>query len=265
MDELKEKIRNGKVLFGTHICNADMFNVDLIGQMGFDYLWIDGEHTEIEKKDVQKILLANRAAGGKSKAFVRVSEINPNIVKPILDMGADGIIFPMVRCKKDVDLAVASCLYPPKGIRGFSPKGAVNYGVNDINEYINTAGEKIWKLIQIETKEAYESLDEITSNPYVDAYIIGPADTSGAFGHLTDYKHPEVIGHIKDAIERVKKIGKPIAVSVGTFDYETARFWMELGVDMISMGTEFGFIMKGCKETIEVLKKAYQSIHHMNC
>lgn len=78
MDLLKEKLKDGKVLFGTHICNADIFNVDLIGQMGFDYLWVDEEHTEIDKGDVQKILLANRAAGGGAKVFVRVPKLDPD-------------------------------------------------------------------------------------------------------------------------------------------------------------------------------------------
>lgn len=258
MDLLKEKLKDGKVLFGTHICNADIFNVDLIGQMGFDYLWVDEEHTEIGKSDVQKILLANRAAGGGAKVFVRVPKLDPDLVKPVLDMGADGIIFPMIRSKADVELAVASCYYPPRGIRGFSPKGAVRYGLDDMGEYIRTSGDRVWKLIQIETAEAYGHLDEITENPDVDAFIIGPADSSGAFGHLTDYRHPDVLSHIREAVAAVKKRGKPVAVSVGNYDYPTARFWMELGVDMISMGTEFGYIMAGCRETLGAMRQAYE-------
>jgi glutamate dehydrogenase (NADP+) len=53
--------------------------------------------------------------------------------------------------------------------------------------------------------------------------------------------------------------GKTVAVSVGVYDYETAKFWMDLGVDMISMGTEFGYIINGCKETLANMAKAYEA------
>mgnify|MGYP002627275019 CR=1 FL=1 len=258
-DRMKERLARGERLLGTHICNADMFNAELISQTGFDYLWIDTEHTEIDKLSLDQILLALRAAGHASLGFVRVPKLDPDIVKPILDMGADGIIFPMIKTRADVDLAIASCEYPPKGIRGFSPRAAVRYGLDDVQAYVDTAGSRIWKLIQIETKEAYANLDDILGNPDADVFIIGPTDSSGAFGHLPDYKHPDVLPHIREAVAKIKAAGRPAAVSVGAYDQETAAFWFGLGVDMISMGTEFGFILDGCRAALANMRAAGKS------
>ena len=256
---LKEKIAQGKVLYGTHLINDDIFNAEVVSQCGFDYIWIDMEHTEIDKRALNGMIMGCRAGDKNTTLFVRVPKLDPDIIKPVLDMGADGIIFPMIRTREDVDLAVASCYYPPRGIRGFSPKRAARNGMDDMAKYVETSGDEIWKLIQIETKEAYENLDEILGNTDVDVFIIGPADSSGAFGHLPNYRHPDVMCHIVEAIGKIKAAGKPVAVSVGVYDYETAKFWMELGVDMISMGTEFGYIINGCKETLANMAKAFET------
>jgi 2-keto-3-deoxy-L-rhamnonate aldolase RhmA len=258
MDAIKEKIKNGQVIFGTHVINEDPFNAEIISQMGFDYIFIDMEHTEIEKSSLNAILMATNVKGSTAKRFVRVSSNDPNKVKPVLDMGADGIIFPMIRTKEDVDLAVASCTYPPEGIRGFSPKRPMRYGLDPALPYINGPAKEIWKIIQIETREAYEHLDDICSNPAVDAYLIGPADSSGAFGHLMDFKHPDVLKHIDEAIAYLKAHGKIIVTSMGSYDYDSIKFWIDRGINMLSMGTEFGYIIAGCKETLSNMQRAFE-------
>ena len=258
MERYREKLRKGEILCGTHIFNDDVLTAQLISQCGFDYLWIDMEHTELGKREVRDILMACRSGGGNSARFVRVPKNDPDEVKPILDMGADGIIFPMIRTREDVDRAVDSCYYPSEGVRGFFPRGAIRHGIDDVSEYIRTAGDRIWKLVQIETKEAYENLDEILGNKKVDVFIIGPMDSSGAFGHLGDYHHPEVMDHIKLAIQKIRAAGRIAAVSVGAYDVETIQFWLNLGVNMISMGSECGYILDGCRKTLGNMKQALE-------
>lgn len=258
MDQNRKKLAEGKVLYGTHIFNDDVLTAHLIGQCGFDYLWIDMEHTELGKREVRDILISCRAENGKSARFVRVPKNDPDEVKPILDMGADGIIFPMIRTREDVDRAVASCYYPPEGIRGFFPRAAIHYGLDDVGTYIKNAGDNLWKIIQIETKEAYENLDEILGNDKVDAYIIGPMDSSGAFGHLTDYCHPDVISQIRTAIQKIRKNGKYVGVSIGGYDENAIRYWAELGINLISVGSECGYILDGCQKSLQNLKQIFE-------
>lgn len=261
MENCREKLKNGKVLCGTHIFNDDVLTAHLIAQCGFDYLWIDMEHTELTKRQVRDILIATETRQATAARFVRVPKLDPDEVKPIIDMGADGIIFPMIRTKADADLAVASCTYPPEGIRGFFPRAAIRYGLDDALEYTKAAGKKIWKLIQIETREAYENIEEILENDQIDAFIIGPMDSSGAFGHLTDVTHPEVLVHIEQAIRKIKEKGRYVGVSIGNYDEESIKFWIDLGVNMISMGSECGYILDGCKKTIANLSQVANDAH----
>ena len=257
MDSFKEQIKKGSALFGTHITSENLYSAEIISQMGFDYLFIDTEHTEIDKSGLNAILLATNVKGATAKRFVRVCENDPNLVKQILDLGADGIIFPMIRTREDVELAVSSCLYPPEGIRGFSPKRQLRFGLDPALPYIEGRAKEVWKIIQIETREAYEHLDDICADPRVDAYLIGPADSSGAFGHLMDYRHPDVLRHIDEAIAYLKAHDKIIMTSLGGYDYETVRFWLDRGIDMISMGTELGYIIDGCRATLDNMQRAF--------
>ena len=106
MDRWKQKIADGQVLFGTHITDTDMHNAKVLGHCGYDYFWIDMEHTQITKKDVCNILMAARAVGPELAAFVRVPVLDPAQVKPILEMGPTGIIFPMIFTEEDVDMFI---------------------------------------------------------------------------------------------------------------------------------------------------------------
>ncbi len=258
MDRWKQKIADGEVLFGTHITNADMHNAEILGHCGYDYFWIDMEHTQITKHDVCDILLAARAVGPQLATFVRVPVLDPAQVKPILEMGPTGIIFPMIFTKEDVELAVKACCYPPKGIRGFSPRAAVRYGIDDANEYVDTINDRIWKLVQIETKAAYENIDELLANTDVDMFIMGPCDFSGAFGHLPRFTDPEVMEKIDYVFDKVKKAGRHIGVSIGAYDYDSVKMWIDKGVSMISVGSEPAFMIDGSKTALANLRKAYE-------
>ena len=257
MDAKRQKLLSGSRLFGTHVLNHDLVTTHLIGLCDFDYIWIDMEHTELTKNQVNELLIALRAGKKDTLKFVRVPKNDPDEVKPILDMGADGIIFPMIRTRQDVDKAIAACYYPPEGVRGFSPKAAVNYGFDDMAGYIRNSGDNLWKLIQIETREAVENLDEILGNEKVDVFIIGPMDLSGSYGHLGDYHHPQVLDAITSSIEKIHAAGRVVGVSVGAYDADTIAFWTKMGVDMISAGSECGFIMAGCKQTLENMRSAF--------
>lgn len=258
MDRWKQKIADGEILFGTHITNADMHNAEILGNCGYDYFWIDMEHTQITKHDVCNILLAARAAGPNLATFVRVPILDPAQVKPILEMGPTGIIFPMIYTREDVELAIASCCYPPKGIRGFSPRAAVRYGIDSVEEYVKNINDKVWKLIQIETKAAYENIDDLLENTDVDMFIMGPCDFSGAFGHLPDFKHTEVMKKIDDVFDKVKKAGRYIGVSIGAYDYDSVKMWIDKGVSMISVGSEPSFMIDGSRTALSNLRKAWE-------
>lgn len=254
--DLEEKIAAGIPLFGTHLTTRDPHWAEVIGTAEFDYFWICMEHTELTLPDVYNILTAARASVHQPRCFVRIRENDPNLVKPLLEMGADGIIFPMIKTAEDVRLAVASCAYPPKGIRGWCPRRINNFGLEDLKTYIETVDRRITKLIQIETREAVEQLDEILRVEGAEVFIIGPCDLSASLGHIMELEHPEVVRAFEYIIEKVHGAGKRIGVSIGPYDVDSIAKWLKRGVDMISVGGEIMYVYDCAHQTIGNFRKA---------
>jgi 2-dehydro-3-deoxyglucarate aldolase/4-hydroxy-2-oxoheptanedioate aldolase len=181
---------------------------------------------------------------------------DPVLVKPLLDMGPTGIIFPMINTAGDLKQAIAACRYPPEGIRGFSPRAALRYGLDDVQEYIHEKSPKVWVICQIETMQAYKNLDELLACEGVDAFIIGPADFSGQFGKLAKLTDPEVDAAINEIVKKVQAAGKPVGISVGAFDYDSMKHWLSKGLNMISCGGDAAFLLKGSLQAMENMKRA---------
>nr|WP_320129428.1 aldolase/citrate lyase family protein [uncultured Sphaerochaeta sp.] len=111
---------------GGHVFFTDPSITEAMATFGYDFLWIDGEHGPFDKQNLLMHVMAANEGG--SAAFVRVAANDPVIIKPILEMGIDGIIIPMVLTEQETKDAMAACLYPPEGIRGFGPRRAIGYG-----------------------------------------------------------------------------------------------------------------------------------------
>lgn len=254
--KLLERLANGEVLIGTHITCNDPLLTEIIGNAGFDYLWIDTEHTYIEKTVLIQHLIAARAC--QIPAFVRIPWNDPVLAKPILDMGADGLIFPMIRTPEDAQKAVSACLYPPYGCRGYGPRRATQFGMYSTADYVSHEHKNILKLIQIETKEAVDNIDAIAANPEVGVIVIGPMDLSGAYGKLGQTQDPEMKQIYRYVAERGRAAGKPVLVSTGGYNKENLAFWTGIGVNMITVGNEPGYIGDGLKATLKNFREVIQ-------
>jgi len=258
--DLKEKIAAGDCLFGTHITCCDMTTVEVMGNCSFDYLWIDMEHSPIDKGDIQNHLTAARACKPPVATFIRVPWNDPVIIKPLLDMGPAGIVFPMISTPQDVDNAVRACRYPPEGIRGYSPRAALRYGLDDAQQYIKESSRNIWVICQIETMHAYQNLDALLECDGVDAFVIGPNDLSGQLGKLANPMAPEVDRVITDIVRRVRRVGKPCGISVGAYDQQSIRHWLSKGINMISCGGDVTFMRTGSLLALKNLRTVKQEL-----
>lgn len=248
IEKLKERLNNGEVVLGSHITQNDAQLTEIIGNAkGIDYLWIDTEHAPIEKTTLINHLIAARAS--RVPAFVRIPWNDMVLAKPILDMGADGLIFPMIKTPEDTEYAVRSTMYPPYGIRGYGPRRATQFGLYNTKEYIDTNHRKLFKLVQIETKEAVDNIDRIAACEGVDVIVIGPMDLSGAFGKLAQTSDPEIRNIYRYVAEHGRRAGKNVLVSIGSYDPDTIGFWAGIGCNMITIGNESGFINDGLKAT----------------
>ncbi|MBQ6035727.1 MAG: 4-hydroxy-3-methylbut-2-en-1-yl diphosphate synthase [Lachnospiraceae bacterium] len=252
MNKLKEKLRRGETALGTHIMLNHNATTEMIASLGYDYLWIDTEHASTSLEQVTGHLLAARSMG--VPAIVRVPWNDPVRLKPILEMGPEGILAPMVNSADEARRFVDACLYPPKGSRGFGPQHANFFGRVPLDEYLKNAEEDMMRLIQIEHVKAVRALDEILAVEGIDAYIIGPMDLSGSIGKLGQLEDPEVNALLKEIVTTVHAAGKIAGVSFGMTDAAGIRKWKDLGVDMISLGCESDYILAGASKQLKDLR-----------
>jgi 2-dehydro-3-deoxyglucarate aldolase/4-hydroxy-2-oxoheptanedioate aldolase len=253
MTDLKTKLKNREFVKGTHSTFVDSSITELYGNVGFDFIWIDTEHTAIELYTLENHLIAARAAG--TNSLVRIPWNDPVMAKRVLDMGPNGIIFPMVNTGEELDKAMKSTFYPPIGTRGFGPIRAANYGLDDMNEYISKKSLELIRCVQIETYIAVDNLEEMAKNPHVDCFIFGPCDLSGSVGELNQVFGKNTQDLIKRAVAILKKAGKSIGVSTGADDFATLKQWHDLGINLISAGTDWSHIAAGSKKVFQHLEE----------
>ncbi len=255
MNHLREVLQSGRTAIGTHISLADSTVTEIMGSVGFDYLWIDTEHTSFDLEDLRNHLIAAKAAGAAS--IVRVPEVSQVRAKPVLEMGPAGIVFPQVNSYEQAVEAVRACRYPPKGNRGWGPRRAMGFGISmTAQEYIAQADD-VLTILQFENIAAYDDLDRILSIDGLDVILLGPCDLAASMGHIGDWYHPEVERVVEDLFSRVHRAGKKIGVSYGLCSAEEMRRYRYLGADMISIAADTDFIVQGCKALFSEMKEIF--------
>ena len=149
---------NNKPLIGSWITINNPAIAEIMADAGFDWLCIDLEHTVIDYFETQQLIIAIQSKG--LKAFVRVGENQPLIIKRVLDAGADGIIVPSVNTAEDAKMAVNAVKYPPLGTRGMGLARAQGYGFNFEN-YRDNISNNTKLIVQIEHINALSELESI--------------------------------------------------------------------------------------------------------
>ena len=254
MNKFRRRLLNHEKLIGMEVDLNDPCISEMIALQGFDFIWIDTEHEAIDYHSVLMHIIAAHSGGAAS--LVRIPWNEPYLAKRILEMGPDGIIFPMVNTFEEAKKAIDSCLYPPLGSRGFGPRRAVGYDGDNINTYIPNVADSFCRLIQIEHIKGVMAMEKMAEIPCLDGFILGPCDLSGSIGKLNDLYCPENVEVIDTAIGISKKSGKPIGVAYGGMTLEEHSWWFERGIDFISSGSDIGAVVAKAKENIKNLRTA---------
>lgn len=248
----REKLAAGKRMLGTHVNLTDHRICEMLGLIGFDYLWIDMEHTSTDFRTMETGLIAAKATG--TPCLVRVTWNTIPDIKRVIEAGPDAIVVPMTNSVEDVQRVIDTCIYPPEGKRGFGPNRAVKYGLGDTLEYIKHGHKEMCRFVQIEDYRAVECIEEMARIPYLDGFVIGPMDMSGSVGELGyALTAAKTNALIDEAIKRAHACGKPIGFSTGADDPTELEHWISKGVDFISASTDMWSVMKGAKQLLSDL------------
>ncbi|MCK5567969.1 MAG: hypothetical protein KAI62_08645 [Actinomycetia bacterium] len=151
---------------------------------------------------------------------------------------------------------------PPRGIRGFGPMKANNYGIMDGKECFKLADREPWVILQIEHIDGIKDLKNIIEVDGVDSVVIGPNDLSGSIGLLGQTKHPEMIKLIDEYAAVCREANFPFGTSIG-FDRQNVSEWIDRGVTWICVDEDTPYLLSGGINTLnntgEIIKELGKS------
>lgn len=250
MTAFKERLAEGKPLLGLWQALANNYTADVCARAGYDWLLFDGEHSP---NTAQTLLGQLQAVSSfPVEAIARVPAGDPVHIKQYLDIGFTTLLVPMVDGAEQARGVVAACRYPPHGIRGVASATARATGFGADPAYLHEVDRRITVIVQIESREALDSIDAIAATAGVDALFIGPADLSASLGHLGNPGHPEVQEAIQHAKERIDAAGKPAGIFALSPD--DARCRIEEGFRFLSIGTDIGLLARGATSLLAAVR-----------
>ena len=243
-----ERLRHNELLLGTMLTIPSPEVAEMVAKCGFDWLFMDGEHAPLPILEWQRLM---QAVGGRCASVLRVPSLSERDIKKALDIGAEGIIVPMVNNVEQARQAVAWSKYPPRGRRGVGLARAQGYGL-DFADYMEQANDRTALIVQAEHIDAIGNIDAIAAVDGIDAVFIGPYDLSASMGRTGQVDDPEVVA----AIERVRAACSANGVALGYFGVDAAsvQAYIERGYRLICAGVDAGFVTAGAKQVLETLK-----------
>lgn len=259
--KLEQKRQDGKLLIGSHVGFDSPFITEMIAGQGFDFIWIDAEHSAIDKKDIQTHLLACRAAG--AAGIVRVPWNDHVFIKSVLDMGADGIVVPMIRNYDEAVTAISATHYPPYGARGMGIRRACDYGMRNRADYVANSDKYIWTILQLEHIDVMEDLERIVALEGVSGFVVGPNDFCMSMNtpdRTYSPADPEVAALFDRIGEVVHKSGKALGVS-GLYSEQFVQDWTRRGADFIAMNFDFHYVVNGAKQVLADTHTVCDKVH----
>jgi 2-keto-3-deoxy-L-rhamnonate aldolase RhmA len=232
---LKQKLRNGELVVGTALDAPSASVTALSCQADIDFLWIDTEHQPFGSESIDLLPVLARQRG--VAPLIRVAWNDPALIKKAYDVGAVAVMVPQVNTAEEAKRAVEYAFYPPKGQRGVAPNWPLLAG-EDWGQVIRTAIDETVLFLQIESRQAYENLDEIIKVPGFDGLFVGPFDLSASLGVITQIRNPAVQEILQDVPRRLAQTGIAAGTILLNMDMEEMAQKIEWGYRFVSLPTQ---------------------------
>jgi 4-hydroxy-2-oxoheptanedioate aldolase len=249
MKNLKKRIQLGEAVNGCWLNLGSALTAEIVGLAGFDWVLIDLEHGAGEEKDVMSQLQALEHTG--TAAVVRVESAAQQRIHRVLDAGAEGVMCPHIDTAAEARMVVDGLRYPPGGKRGVAKMvRAAGFGKN-FSAYSSNADENILGIVQIESVEALDHLEEIAAMDGIDVLFIGPADLTMSLGIFGKFDHPLFTSAIKAIVNAAQKAGKSTGILL--FNPDDYNRYYEMGIKMIACGADAAFVAEGSRTMADKL------------
>jgi 4-hydroxy-2-oxoheptanedioate aldolase len=241
---LRERLAGRPAAFGTWLAIENGLAAETMGRTGFDAVVIDTQHGGASEAGLLSLLQALDVTH--MPALVRVPWLNAQAIMRVADLGAAGVVVPMVSTAADAERGVSAIRYPPRGIRSFGPVRRW-YGPD------GAAADPLC-MVMIETAEALANLDAIAAVPGLDGLLVGPVDLALSLGLPLSLDMPEQVLRAVEAVAGACRAHRLICGSV-SFDLDNARLQLERGVTFLTSGSDSLFMRRAAEAELAALRK----------
>jgi 4-hydroxy-2-oxoheptanedioate aldolase len=246
-DTIRQSLAAGTPALGAWISMGETQSIDAMGQAGYDFLILDIQHGAITW---DRLLPAIQVLGTGVAPLIRVGWRDQAQIMRAVDLGAAGVIVPMVSTAEEARQAVAAIRYPPAGIRSFGP----------IHNYYSSQSGAVEPLcfVMIETAEALRNLDAIASTPGINGLFVGPMDLALSLGESISMKMSQAV---LDAIGQVVGVCQRHDIIAGSasLGMSNAEELLRLGVRLVSLSSDMLHLRRGAQAEVEQCRMLKQS------
>jgi 2-keto-3-deoxy-L-rhamnonate aldolase RhmA len=198
---VKQKLAEGRQVVGGTVTSADINIYCAMADSGFDFLWIEMQHSPLTYSEVATMI---RACPGPAIPFIRVPTDSEGDIQKAVDIGALGIIVPMVDTVEKISNAIMFAKYPPIGKRS---QGGGQYGALWGSNYREVANDNIMIVALVENPAGVEIVDQIAGLEQVDVVFVASSDLGSFTGRRQgDPQYEALVSRIKDATLAAGKI-----------------------------------------------------------
>lgn len=248
---VRVRFENDQAALGIIVSMPSTETTQVLAHIGFDWLFIDMEHGPIDISSARQMIAAT--GGYPTAPIVRVPWNEHWLVKPVLDAGAMGVIFPMIKTAEEAAKAASSVRYSPDGIRGAGPFYAAPHFGLDMPAYIDAADRELLCILLIEHKDAVENIESIVQVPGVDVCFIAPFDLAMSYGYRDGPDHDEV----REAIARAESVIAASDKTLGglALDNDIAHEMIGRGYRLILTGFDTLLLERAGREIVDNINR----------
>lgn len=255
MNRLQQAIEKngGGPIFGAAAYLYNPAFLEMAALMGYKAAWIEMEHTFLSFAQAED--LCRIASGFGMLTMIRIPDASRATVQRAAECGPDILDLPMVNSPEMAEELVRNARFPREGVRGFfGVSRAVKYGLDGlVAEEQQKLNRELCLMIQVETVEAVDRVEELCAVPGVDAIFLGPSDLSASLGVPGQTGHDRVFEAAARTIRAAKAHGKHTAAGVAPQDLP---FWVEQGVDLIYCINDLAALKTGAQMAMDRAREA---------
>jgi 2-keto-3-deoxy-L-rhamnonate aldolase RhmA len=250
---LKQLLHASQVALGVGVRYFRSWEIAvMMASAGFDFLFVDSEHSAYGLETVSDLCRAATTAG--IAPLVRVPEMQYSLLSRPLDVGAMGLVIPHVDTRAQVENVVTCTKYAPLGKRGMVSRiPHTDFTGVGVEEYTQWANAQLMNVIMIESAEGVANLDNMLQVEGIDVALVGSSDLSQELGIPGDYEHVKMVEcyqHVLDTCRRWRVT--PGLAGVG--DLALVQHWRDKGFRFLYCANETGLLVQGGKRIVAEMR-----------